>query len=171
VKMLFVCTGNICRSPTAERLAAAHASRRGIGGLSVSSAGTQAVVGRPIHPEAAQVIERLGGCAGGFTARRLTARMTADADLIITMTTAHRDAVVELAPQQLHRTFSLSEAALLVSEHGARNLKDLSALRSRLASAAVTDIVDPIGQSRAVFTTVGAHLARLLPAVLTLCRD
>ena len=54
--VLFVCTGNICRSPTAERLAVAYAARHGIADFTSSSAGTHAVIGHPIHPDAAAVL-------------------------------------------------------------------------------------------------------------------
>lgn len=166
MKLLFVCTGNICRSPTAERLAVAYAAQHGIEGLSVSSAGTRAVIGHPIHPEAAQVIEHLGGRTGGFAARQLTPRLAGDPDLVVTMTKAHRDAVLELAPHRLHRTFTLTEAALLVSEYGARRIADLAALRPQLSSNLVADIIDPIGAPREVFTAVGSSIAELVPSVM-----
>jgi len=64
VHILFVCTGNICRSPTAERLAET-AWTAGPGdpapGFRASSAGTRAVIGHPVHPEAARVLTDLGG--------------------------------------------------------------------------------------------------------------
>jgi protein-tyrosine phosphatase len=60
--ILFVCTGNICRSPSAERLATAA-------GASASSAGTRAVIGHPMHPESARVLRDLGGDPDGFVAR------------------------------------------------------------------------------------------------------
>lgn len=166
VKLLFVCTGNICRSPTAERLAAAYAARAGIEGLSVSSAGTRAVIGYPIHPEAARVIKDLGGHTPGFAARQLTPRLATDPDLVIAMTRAHRDAVLELAPQKLHRTFTLAEAAMLISGLGARSIEDLAALRPHLPSDGVTDIADPIGETSEVFTAVGDRIAELVGSVM-----
>ncbi len=56
--VLFVCTGNICRSPTAERLAAGLSS---MADLRASSAGTRAVIAHPMHPDAAQALMDLGG--------------------------------------------------------------------------------------------------------------
>jgi protein-tyrosine phosphatase len=72
------------------------------------------VVGYPVQPNAALVLEKLGGDASGFAARQLTSRIASDADLVLTMTRAHRDAVLELAPHRLHRTFTLREAARLI---------------------------------------------------------
>ena len=55
-RILTVCTGNICRSPVAERLLQA-----GLGdAVAVSSAGVRAVVGDPIHPGMVALLERSG---------------------------------------------------------------------------------------------------------------
>lgn len=169
MKLLFICTGNICRSPTAERLALAYAARDGIRNLAVSSAGTRALIGHPIHAEAARVIEDLGGRTDHFAARQLTTRLASGADLLITMTKDHRDAVLEVAPQKLHRTFTLSEAALLLSDFGARGVEDLAGLRPLLASNIVTDISDPIGETSEVFAKVGQRISELVPPILKLC--
>jgi protein-tyrosine phosphatase len=112
----------------------------------------------------------LGGDTSNFVARQLTPRLAAEADLILTMTGAHRDAVLELAPRLLKRTFTMSEAAQLVSQHGARAVDDLAALRPQLSPGDRTDIADPIGRDRDVFTTVGARIAELLPPILELCK-
>ncbi|WP_337588780.1 low molecular weight phosphatase family protein [Mycolicibacterium aromaticivorans] len=167
---MFVCTGNICRSPMAERLAFVLGSQLRIAALTTSSAGIRAVIGNPIHPEAARVVEHLGGDPSDFAARQLTPRIAGDADLVIAMTRAHRDSVLGLAPRQLHKTFTLSEASLLVSERKAKNVADLAALRPHLASGAARDIPDPIGQDSEFFARVGTQIAELLPPILTLCK-
>ena len=100
----------------------------------------------------------------------LTSTIASKADLVLTMTRAHRDAVLELAPRQLHRTFTLSEAARLASECSARNIADLAALRPHLAAHELPDIPDPIGQSTEFFAMVGSQIADLLPPILELCR-
>lgn len=168
--VLFVCTGNICRSPTAERLAIAGAARLQLADFTASSAGTRAVITHPIQRSAALVLERLGGDASNFGARQLTPKIAAEADLVLTMTRAHRETVLELAPHQLHRTFTLYEASRLASEHDAQSVADLAALRPRLATSDLTDIPDPIGQDKELFTTVGSQIADLLPPILDLCR-
>jgi len=170
VHVLFVCTGNICRSPTGERLAAAYAARHGIADFTASSAGTRAVIGHPIHPDAAAVLHELGGDAFGFTARQLKPKFASAADLIITMTTAHRDVVLEAAPRKLQRTFTLTEASRLASMDGAESLADLAALRPHLTTNDVSDIPDPIGQSPEVFAAIGHQIADLLSPILELCR-
>lgn len=168
--VLFVCTGNICRSPSAERLAIAYCDQVGIPDFSASSAGTSAVIGHPIHPAAERVLQALGGDVSNFAARQLRPKIASGADLILTMTRAHRDNVLELAPNKLRWTFSLPEAAHLVQVLGAQTVADLANLRPRLITSEVPDIVDPIGRSDEVFTAVGRQIADLLPPVLELCR-
>lgn len=168
--VLFVCTGNICRSPTGERLAAELGAELQIPHFVASSAGTRAVIGHPMHPEAARVLQSMGGDPAGFSARQLTPPIANAADLVLTMTTTHRNNVLEIAPRQFRRTFTLSEAALLAADHEPATVADLAGLRHRLAGRTVADIPDPIGQEPAYFEEVGVQIARLLPSILELCR-
>ncbi len=168
--VLFVCTGNICRSPTAERLAAAYAAEHGVLDFAASSAGTHAVIGHPIHPEAARVLEQMGGNTSEFAARQLTAKNASTADLIIAMTSAHRDIVLEAAPRQLQRTFTLTEASHLAAIEAVKTLAALAGSRPRLSADEKLDIQDPIGQSPEVFAAVGAQIAGLLPPIMEVCR-
>jgi protein-tyrosine phosphatase len=128
------------------------------------------MIAHPMHPESARVLEDLGGDPAGFAARQLTTKIASGVDLVIAMTRAHRDAVLELAPRQLHRTFTLAEAALLVSEFGAQDVTGLAALRPQLRPGDAADIPDPIGQDPEVFNNVGAMIAELVPPVMELCR-
>lgn len=164
--ILFVCTGNICRSPTAERLAA------GLGvtaGVRASSAGTRAVIAHPMHPDAAQALMDLGGDPSDFSARQLTPAIATDADLVIAMTRAHRDAVLELAPRQLHRTFILTEAAALTTQFDPQDVKDLAALRPQLRAEYLDDIADPIGREPEVHAAVAEQIAGLVRPIVEFC--
>lgn len=124
-----------------------------------------------MHPQAEVVLEELGGDGSNFAARQLTSRIASDADLVLTMTRAHRDAVLELAPHRLHRTFTLSEAARLVLEYDALSVSELSSRRSQLVADETSDIPDPIGQGAEFFSLTGTHIANLLPPILELCRQ
>lgn len=166
VHILFVCTGNICRSPSAERLAIAFAEKRGIKDFRASSAGTLAVISHPMHREAAAVLESLGGESGNFAARQLSAKIANDADLILTMTREHRDRVLELAPRKLRQTFTLREASQIIAQFGPADIGQLASLRTHLRANADLDIADPIGQGPDTFAAVGSQIASLLPPVL-----
>nr|WP_308213608.1 low molecular weight phosphatase family protein [Mycolicibacterium aurum] len=169
--MLFVCTGNICRSPTAERLAAAYAAEMGLADFRSSSAGTRAVIDHPMHADAAIVLEQLGGDSSGFAARQLTPKVASDADLILTMTAAHRDRVLEMCPQKLNKTFTLGEASRLASDFNAESIADLAVLRPRLDAKQREEVLDPIGQSFDVFESVGRRVAELLPPIIKLANS
>lgn len=102
-----MCTGNICRSPAAERLLA-----RGLGpGIRVTSAGVRAVKGAPISSPMARLLDEAGAPSGDFAATQLNASAIAGATLILTMTREHRATVVELLPAAVRRTFTLREFA------------------------------------------------------------
>lgn len=123
-----------------------------------------------MHEDAATVLEQLGGNSSDFVARQLTPRIIEAADLVLAMTTRHRDAALEYAPRQLRRTFTLSEAARLASDFDVRSVGGLADLRSRLGPDERVDIADPIGQTSDVFAKVGSQIADLLPPIVELCR-
>jgi len=112
----------------------------------------------------------MGGDVSRFAARQLTSGIALAEDLVLTMTRSHRDAVLALAPRQLPRTFTLSEASRLASECNPQDVADLAELRPRLAEHEVLDIPDPIAQSAEFFSMVGSQIADLLPPILELCR-
>lgn len=170
--ILFVCTGNICRSPTAERLAAGLSSMAdfSMADFRASSAGTRAVIAHPMHPDAAQALIDLGGDPSDFSARQLTPAIATDADLVIAMTRSHRDAVLELAPRQLHRTFILTEAAALTTQFDPGDVTDLAALRPQLRADDLDDIPDPIGKKPEVYAGVAEQIAALVAPIFEFCR-
>ncbi|MHA7191228.1 arsenate reductase/protein-tyrosine-phosphatase family protein [Arthrobacter sp. MDT2-16] len=115
LRILTVCTGNICRSPLAERLLQAGLDERRPGQIVVESAGTGALVGEPIDPRVAGYIRLLGGTAENFSAKQLTPEVLARQDLVLALTRDHRKKVVEMAPAMLRKTFTLLEYARLIS--------------------------------------------------------
>jgi protein-tyrosine-phosphatase len=96
MNLLFVCSGNTCRSPMAEALARKIASRRGIEDLSVSSAGTNAWDNVPATDEALLVGMERDIDLTGHRARKLTSSIVSEADLIFVMTSGHLEQVKQL---------------------------------------------------------------------------
>ena len=167
-RLLFVCTGNICRSPFAETLTR-HLLRGRLGGrgaeaFTVSSAGIQAVVGSGMHPDSRAELapwNLQGAAAEGFVARQLQAAMIEQSDLVLGATTRHRSAVVELCPAALPITFGIREFARLAAAVDTDELPDHPVARAhalvelvRLRRGLVPpgadgDVIpDPIGQTR-----------------------
>lgn len=182
--IMFVCTGNLCRSPMAERLAVA-ALRRRLGPAAerfeVYSAGTGALAGRPMTPEAAAVVAAYGGDPDGFLSSEITANLVAQADLVLTATRAHRSQVVTLEPQALRRGFTMIEFARTALELGERlpTGDPVERAHTLVATAARhrgtvrrarpddDDIPDPIGQPMSAYQSTGAVIARAVDASIT----
>ena len=114
VRILTVCTGNICRSPVAERLLQAGLDQVLPGGFEVRSAGTRALVGDPVQPLSADIIRTFGGTADGFAARQLTSKILRPVDLVLTMSSTHRGEVLQLDASLLKRTFTIREFARML---------------------------------------------------------
>lgn len=91
MRLLFVCTGNTCRSPMAEAIARQLASERGLADLVVASAGTSAWDGAPASDGALLVSLEHGLDLNGHRAQVLTRELVEGADLILTMSPHHRD--------------------------------------------------------------------------------
>ena len=92
IKILFVCHGNICRSPMAEFYMKDLVRRMGReGDFYISSAATSAEeTGNPVHPGTRRILDRLGISCAGKRARRLTAEDYTSFDYLIGMDEANR---------------------------------------------------------------------------------
>ncbi len=110
-RILFVCIGNVCRSPLGERLLAAMLPEDG---FEVSSAGVGALAGAAMDPEAAVHLESYGASTDGFIARQLIPTMVENSDLVLTATKAIRSRVLEESPAALRRTVTVLEFAALL---------------------------------------------------------
>ena len=96
MNLLFVCSGNTCRSPLAEALARQIAARRGAEDVEVSSAGTNAWDNAPATDEALLVGMERGLDLTGHRARKLTPAIVSEADLIFVMTPGHLEPVKQM---------------------------------------------------------------------------
>jgi len=98
-RVVFVCWGNICRSPMAERVAQKMAPGWGLDDVVFTSGATSSEeIGHPIDPRARRVLERAGYRSGGHRAHRVTAAEVEGAELVLGMESLHLDLLRRLVP-------------------------------------------------------------------------
>ena len=98
-RVIFVCWGNICRSPMAERVAEKLAADRGLDELEFSSAATsREEIGAPIDDRAADVLRRHGYRIGGHRAHQITRAEIEAAEIVLAVENIHLDKMRAIAP-------------------------------------------------------------------------
>lgn len=178
--ILFVCTGNIARSPFMEYTLRNRLASTSAHNFQVTSAGTFAVAGGRVHPSVAKELSRRGIEAGGFAAHQLTAAHALDAGLILTASRDHRREVARLAPERRNATFTLRQFIRLVQLDpvgevrvaSAGPLSALAQLASRnrglsSGSEGSDDIADPVNGGPRAFTSA---FEAIEPAIEVLAR-
>jgi len=140
-KILFVCTGNICRSPMAEGLLKKMA-RDNHWTLESQSAGLAAFHSVPAEAEAVEVCREKGIDISGHQSQPLSKALVLDSSLILTMTAKHKESILRKMPE-------LAEKINLLSEFAGQGLEDIE---------------DPVGQSvetyRKILTQIEGYLLK-----------
>lgn len=173
-RILTVCTGNVCRSPMAERLLQTGFDAVAPGSFCVESAGTGALVGSAMDPQVEGFVRVLGGKADGFVSRQLTEKILEGPDLVLALTREHRGLIAQMAPILVRRTFTLRELARILpsvegdpeldpGERWRTALKRAVRLRSHSSTLPeADDIVDPYRRQPEVYQQM---MQELSPAV------
>lgn len=110
IRILFVCTGNTCRSPMAEGLFRSMAKQSGLE-AEVRSAGVAAMDGAPVSRHTGDILREKNAAEGVTSSSALRPETVRWADLILTMTMSHKRAVLERHPDAVDKIHTLLEYA------------------------------------------------------------
>ncbi len=144
--VLFVCTGNTCRSPMAEGL-----FRNAVEGrrdFEVSSAGIAASKGTPCNPETAALLKKRGVTLDGFGSRQVSETLLSKATHVFAMTLGHLQALEAGFPDHADKFYLVCEFAETTGKR------------------AVTDVPDPIGMGRRAYEEVAETFDVAIPTII-----
>jgi protein-tyrosine-phosphatase len=147
-KVVFVCTGNTCRSPMAAGLMRDAASRLSLD-LEVQSAGIAAFPGVPYTQEAIEALQEKGIDISGGVSQPLSKTLVMEADVLLTMTPEHRDAILRKLPMLQEKVFLLSD----------------------FVGEGETPVVDPVGQDLDTYRKVREQLEGYVLQALERLKD
>ncbi len=158
MNILFVCTGNTCRSPMAQRLMQSEIDeRRCADRIQVLSAGLSALEEDTISEEAVLALQEYGIDARGQNSNRVTPQLLDETDLILTMTRFHSKMLLALNPQIQHKTFLFADYLQFNSEKIGPAHMD--------PDGWFEEVMDPFGQSLEVYRLCAQQLRRMVQAL------
>ena len=164
LKVLFVCTANICRSPYLELTARALSGPGS--GVEFSSAGTHGFDSHAM--DEVMVATLTEDTSSGFASRRLTGAILAEADLVLTAEATHRSFILEEFPQHFRKVFTVGQFADSISDHPDLTGRELVAAvgARRTAARPEHDIADPYRRGDVAAATAADTMSRMLGVIV-----
>ncbi|MCK8828029.1 low molecular weight protein arginine phosphatase [Natroniella acetigena] len=150
-KILFVCTGNTCRSSMAEVIFRDLLEENNLDDYNVESAGLAALEGENAARQAIEVMKEEGLDLTAHQTTPLTSELMTEADLILTMTRRHKLSIVDSHPQIEDKLYTLKEYA--ATEENKQEAKEL-------------DISDPFGQPISIYKDCAQEIKEELEKVV-----
>ncbi|MFZ7119687.1 MAG: hypothetical protein ACOWWH_01875 [Eubacteriaceae bacterium] len=125
--VLLVCTGNTCRSSMAEGILKYLIKDKQV---HIKSAGTSVFMSEPANNKAIKVMEEMGFDISKHRSKPITEELIKESDIILTMTKAHKEKVINASPQAKEKVFTLKEYAFIDSEK--KIIKEIENLENRV---------------------------------------
>lgn len=178
LRILTVCTGNICRSAYAHHYLAAALAGPYPDRFVVESAGVGWFPDLTVTPELYAAAPDLSARLAGHRGRLLDAAMIRGADLVLAATVAHRQAVLAEVPAALKRTFVITEFSQLLDRLQLCPGPDPQAWRAAIAEVArhragvkAADVEDPYGRRQSAYDAMVAQVRPALDVIVRAAAD
>lgn len=152
MNILFVCTGNTCRSSMAEGILKFLLKENNVDNINVSSAGISAFQGQQANEKAIKVLNKKGIDIINHKARQITEEFIKEADIILTMTDSHKKTIINVLPEYTHKIFTLKEYSYIINDESIEGID--------------INIEDPYGMDETAYELIAEEIDKHLNKII-----
>ncbi len=169
-KVLIVCTGNTCRSPMAQAMLTQMVQDKELR-VEVESAGVSAFGGDAPTPQAEQAMKGYGLDISTHRSRAVHVDMLAECDLILTMTSSHKQQILRVLPDMADKIFVLGEYAKYLEQENQTVIQNSTLIDQKSnmnpdVDTSKWDVSDPYGQLVDSYIKTAREIKGLLAAIV-----